>query len=141
MPTRDDIVKFTNEFFDLFWNLNLGARPEWSRCVPFTFGGARPQNKDIPSENMPGCYAFLHGDKVIYIGVGVKGMSPYLFSGIGIRIKARHDTYRREKKPDWAGRVTDLCTIAFPRDDERLPQFLAYALEQYLIWKCEPCEN
>lgn len=136
MLTEIHLKAATQEFFARHWNTaSCGGieSPEWS--TPWTLVGS------IPNTGKQGCYAFLVGNSVKYIGSGVaKGAGIYKECGLGARTahymrwakeKGRQDGQRvYEMKPQYCD-VTALLTIGFPSGYG----YLALAVEAFLIAK------
>jgi len=93
MVTSEDIKTATAEFFACHWNSERLARhklPQWSG--EYRFLGVRPEGRE-----MQGCYAFLEGEQVVYIGSAVsRGRPPYEEYGIGARLN-QYTTWDRDK--------------------------------------------
>ena len=83
--TLTNLVGLTKEFFAKHWNASLIGKeaPEW--CEPQEIRYGNP----LPNHNKQGCYAFVDGEKVVYIGVGTsRGGGRYRGHGIGKRFQA-----------------------------------------------------
>lgn len=141
-PTVFDLRQRTRIFLTRHWDPErLGApHPSWSK--PWRFQGG------IPNHKLPGCYALLKGDEVVYIGTGAgKGKLRYQGSGLGSRlqrycsrdftVKATDPAGRQYKPTARAPGITALATIGFhPRY-----WYLAPALEAFLIDRLHPKRN
>jgi hypothetical protein len=141
-PTVVSLKQQTRTFLRRHWDPELldAPHPSWSR--PWQFQGG------IPNHRLPGCYALLRGDKVIYIGSGTgKGKERYKGSGLGSRLQVYCSRDFSVKATDPAGRqykptarakgITALVTIGF---DARY-SYLADALEAFLIDRLHPEGN
>lgn len=146
MVTLEDIKSATTEFLARHWNSERLARhklPQWSG--EYGFLGVRPEARE-----MQGCYAFLEGEQVVYIGSAVsRGRPPYEECGIGARLN-QYTTWDRDKglvegkrayrmKHPSLQNVTSIVLIGFPSG----LGYLALALEAYLIsrFKSEGLKN
>lgn len=134
MLTQMRLKMATQEFFARHWNTVSCEgieSPEWS--APWALAGS------IPNTDKQGCYAFLAGDSVKYIGAGVaRGTGIYKECGLGART-ANYMRWAKEKglkdgqrvyemKPQYRD-VTALLTLGFPSGYG----YLALALEAFLI--------
>lgn len=140
MSSICDLKNISNEFFNLHWPLqkNSGPQPTWIRWEPFLRGSA-------PNYKLGGCYALFSREELIYVGVGVaKGRGSTLYHGISRRLSGhvlRIDRYENEfqfyKLTDKWTDATDIYTIGFSNEIE----YLALALEEFLIRKLSPIKN
>lgn len=129
-----DLISLTDEFFHLHWNFS-NTPPKWN--FSWDLIGS------LPNFELGGVYALFSDAKVIYIGVGNSlGDKRYRFHGLSRRMMSH--VYRnapkdsttnyvfREKWLDMG--VTNVATIGLPKEFN----YLAPALEEYLIWKLSP---
>ena len=142
MPTLYDLRATTEAFLDLHWPAGEG-RPEWSE--PWAFVGT------IPNQEAKGIYALVHGEAVVYIGVGAgRGSGQYKNAGLGSRLHRywrKHPTepltvsgetrYVPSKVWGDVTEATTIVTLGLPLDRF----YLAYALEPFLISKLKPERN
>jgi len=140
-PTVVDLKQRTRIFRDRHWDPErLGAAPSWSK--PWRFQGG------IPNHNLPGCYALLRGDELVYIGTGAgKGKLKYIGHGLGSRlhnycsrdftVKAKDLASRRYKPTARASGITAVATIGF----DAQYWYMASALEAFLIDRLHPARN
>ena len=132
-----ELLSATQDFFDHYWNPINGKAPEWSDIL-WKFDGTIPYNEN------GGCYALFHNDEIIYIGVGIsEGYGKYENCGLGHRLNRywqKNLTADKNRKympkSDWS-ELTGIRTIGFDRKDE----FIALALEAFLISKLKPKRN
>jgi len=102
------------------------------------------EGNSLPSQDRPGCYAFLSEEgNILYIGVGA-GRGPsdlYKDCGLGSRVfsylKTRANLPNIEFKSKRYKDCKKIATIGLHPDF----WYLAYALEQYLISKIKPKLN
>lgn len=137
MPSRDDLRIATGNFFDLHWGLDLDF-PEWD----FSWKFVGP----VPNYLFGGLYALFSDEKLLYVGLGAsRGGGIYQDRGISRRLLAHvlkpasHDEYMDYKLNDrWneAG-ANSVATLGFPAEYN----YLAPALEDYLIGRLNPIEN
>jgi hypothetical protein len=140
-PTVVDLKQRTRTFLARHWDPGrLGAAPSWSK--PWRFQGS------IPNHDLPGCYALLQGDEVVYIGAGAgKGKLRYIGHGLGSRLQnyfARDFTVKATDLGGWQYRptarapgITAVATIGF---GVRY-WYMAHALEAFLIDRLHPARN
>lgn len=142
MVTLDALHTRTTAFLDLHWPEGE-PRPEWS--APWRFVGT------IPNQELQGVYALVHGDDVVYVGVGA-GENPGRYEGAGLGNRL-HKYWRTDKDDprtaegesryvpsDVWGDVTEtpaIVTIGLPPGQAAL----AYELERYLIRELKPERN
>ena len=127
----------TLDFFTLHWGLT-DKHPQWD--FSWTWCNA------VPNYQLGGLYALFSGDKLLYIGLGAsKGGGIYKDRGISRRLLAHVLEIAPKNSPlsyvpqdRWKDLQVDLvATIGFPEDRN----YLACALEDYLIGKLSPPEN
>lgn len=140
MKTIRDLIEETDKFFELHWNKIHGEKPNWSDV--WKFEGPAP-NKDSP-----GCYAFLSGKEVVYIGSAInKNYGIYEDCSLGARINSyirwnREIPTATDKRiyklaEEWGDKKIDsLITIPFKKT-----RYLVLALETYLIINIQPYYN
>ena len=142
MASLESLHARTTAFLDLHWPEGE-PRPEWS--APWTFVGT------IPNQERQGVYALVHGEDVVYIGVGA-GENPGRYEGAGLGNRL-HNYWRRDSTDprtadgesryvpsDVWGEVTEtpaIVTIGFTPDRASL----ANGLEAYLIRELKPERN
>ncbi len=142
MVSLQDLHTRTTDFLVLHWPKGE-PQPEWS--APWTFVGT------IPNQELQGVYALVHGDDVVYVGVGA-GKNPGQYEGAGLG-RRLHNYWRRDTADprtaegesryvpsDVWGDVTEtpaIVTIGLPADRADL----AYELEAYLIRELKPERN
>lgn len=134
---KTDLVTSTDEFFSLHWNLEEAA-PTWD----FSWEFIGP----VPNYLLGGVYALLKNNEVVYIGLGTsKGGGIYKNRGLSRRLmshvtlsapkESMKDCVLRER---WASlKVDKIATIGFPVERN----YLAAALEEFLIGRLNPSEN
>lgn len=125
--TKANLIGLTKEFFAKHWNEALIGKkaPEW--CEPQEVKYGNP----LPNHDKQGCYAFVDGEAVAYIGVGTsRGGGLYRGHGIGKRFQAY------AKYVDGVYQIVDkrfvgckAMTIGFEVEEA----YLANALELFLI--------
>lgn len=126
----------TQKFFSLHWGLSDKA-PEWN----FSWNWCG----DVPNYQLGGLYAIFRNGSLLYVGLGAsKGAGIYKDRGISRRLlshviqicRTGASTYEPQER--WKTCQADLvATIGFPAEYN----YLACALEDYLIGKLNPPEN
>jgi hypothetical protein len=133
--TKNDLTAYTKRFFDTHWGIAFPP-PTWN----FSWDWVGP----IPNYQLGGLYALFVGEELVYIGLGAsRGGGRYQDSGISRRLGAHvyrvappGDKYVPRERWEQLG-VTMVATLGFLADYN----YLAPALEDYLIGKLSPCEN
>lgn len=134
-PDQKTLMEFTEEFFRKHWNKEeIGKEPpQWS--------GKYFLEGSIPNHDKQGCYAFVRGNKITYIGVGTaQGSGRYRGHGIGSRFQSymKVESEGKYSATDEKLKEADyLITIGF--DSEHA--YLANALELFLIGRVRPEHN
>lgn len=137
MPSRVHLDAETDKFFTLHWGLPLDT-PHWD--YSWTFCGP------VPNYLLGGLYALFAGESLVYVGLGAsRGGGIYQDRGISRRLiahvlrpssdKAVADYELAQRWVD-AG-VTKVATLGFPTEYN----YMALALEDYLIGKLSPSQN
>ena len=136
MANKTDLLKYTTQFFDLHWGLDVD-RPEWD--FSWDWNGA------VPNYLLGGVYALFNGDNLLYIGLGSsrgggiykdRGISRRLMSHVYLRTPNTETGYMPRERWEKLG-VNKVATIGFQQE----LNYLAPALEDYLIGKLNPEEN
>lgn len=137
MPNVTQLQEATTEFFNRYLAKDLNLSPVWSD--PKKMEGT---NGLAPNGDKSGCYAFLSGDEVLYIGVARSwNEGKYQKNAIDRRVRERLYV-----APDNTYRIRDDCrsegyesfvTIGLPDD----AFFLAASLEEYLLHVLKPVTN
>ena len=136
MNDKSQLSSETQYFFSRHWGLEDKA-PEWD----FSWKWDGP----VPNYKRGGLYAIFRLGELLYVGLGAskvggiyrdRGISRRLLSHV-IQI-SENDASVYEFQKRWAVLQADLvATIGFPADYN----YLACALEDYLIGKLNPPEN
>jgi hypothetical protein len=137
MPTVNDLERATDAFLELHWPSGT-SRPRWS-TEPWRFVGT------LRNGDARGCYAFLRGDTVTYVGLGA-GRNPGRYEGAGLgarlsrcwRYGGEKDAlgqrvYRRAEGYEDVDAIITIPLVEYP--------YLACALEAYLIRELTPERN
>lgn len=137
MPSRVHLNAETEKFFKLHWGLPSDV-PHWD--YSWTFSGP------VPNYLHGGLYALFAGESLVYVGLGAsRGGGIYQDRGISRRLIAHVLRPSSDKAvadyelaPRWvdAG-VTTVATLGFPAEYN----YMALALEDYLIGKLSPSQN
>lgn len=138
MATKDDLVKYTNQFFDAHWKAQEQP-PEWD--FSWQWKGA------VPNYQYGGVYALFRSEELIYIGLGnSRGTVRYAECGISRRLMSHvyviapdgsDVNYVPRERWDKNHAAIDLiATLGFSEFS-----YLSPALEDYLIGKINPPEN
>jgi len=140
MTNFTDLVNSTELFFGHHWPqqaVDFDVPPGWTPWSPFLYG-------PLPNYQCGGCYALFVEDDLVYVGLGVaKGGGASEHHGISRRLAGhvlRRDAQRGRgwyKTVDRWSAATALYTIGFTHQTE----YLAPALERFLIWKLDPPKN
>jgi hypothetical protein len=126
----DDLLPETQSFFDLHWVEGVEV-PVWKYKWDW--------NSSLPNCNLGGVYALLDGDgEIVYIGLGASAKG----SGLSVRIVSHVIKNNPDKTPEYIPQekwedIQDIATIGFPLEY----QYMALALEDYLINKLKPKRN
>ncbi len=137
MNDRNTLASETQKFFSLHWGMPDKA-PEWD--FSWNWCGA------VPNFKLGGLYAAFANDELVYVGLGAsKGGGIYKDRGISrrllahvIQISSGDKSKSYEPQDRWkAVGVDSIATIGFPAD----LNYLACALEDYLIGRLNPPEN
>lgn len=140
MNSLCELNQTTDEFLNRHWPASgdFGERPTWKSWEPFLRGC-------VPNNTLGGCYALFIAEKVIYIGKGAangRGSTDGIacrVTGHVLRIagyEAGTRTPLRKLTEKWKD-ITGICTIGFEKESE----YLAHALESFLIRELTPQEN
>lgn len=138
MTTIDDVVNYSNVFFEKHWDKSSPLQaPEW-KCNWQWVGS-------VPYHDMAGVYAlFEAAGNLVYVGLGAsRGGGIYNEHGISRRLLAHVIAPDPSKgrgfyKPkDKFADVTNIGAIGFPSEYS----YLAPALEDYLIGMLNPPQN
>lgn len=143
MPTIDQLKQATRDFFDKHWDIKSDKQPpEWSE--PWSFFHSVPFNEHR------GCYAQVNNGQVVYVGVALNsGLEGYKDHSLGARISNYWEVDKTKEKldgktyykpsPSLAKRGVDtIYTLGFPLGEQ---EYLAIALEHYLIQRLNPNDN
>lgn len=131
------LVSETEKFFSLHWRV-AEKIPEWD--FSWDWCGS------VPNYTLGGLYAIFSDQTLVYVGLGAsRGGGIYRDRGISRRLLAHviktssiEKSTSYEPKDRWkALGVDSIATIGFPAD----VNYLACALEDYLIGKLSPPEN
>lgn len=137
MASRQDLVKLTSDFFQAHWGQSEPI-PEWD----FSWGWTGP----VPSHDKGGIYALFRKEELLYIGLGnSRGSGIYSNRGISNRLLAHviqiappNSSATYEPRTRWQDLgVSTVGTLGFPHE----VNYLALALEDYLIARIDPPEN
>jgi hypothetical protein len=137
MPSKDELVCHTHEFFNKHWGFN-NTFPEWD----FSWNWCGP----VPNYLVGGVYALLKNNEILYIGLGnSRGGGIYQDRGISRRLMAHVtqsaptgssvDSVLRKRWIDLE--VDKVATLGFAQ----CQNYLAPALEDFLIGHLNPIEN
>ncbi len=140
----NELKSLTEEFFRRHWyKENEGPTiPQWSEYWKF--------DGELYNNTSHGCYAFLKGDEVCYIGMAMnKGLAGYATHSLGSRIsnywrvdkEISKSLGTRKYKPTenlQKGEITSIITLPFPVGHQ---EYLILALEVYLINRMQPVMN
>lgn len=137
MANRDELGNLTKEFFLRHWREEaLGAPPVWD--FSWELRGAAPNGR------LGGLYALSRAQELLYVGLGSsRGGGDYPDRGISRRLIAHvvrnaPDGNGYVLRPRWQGLGADsIGTLGFPQEFN----YLAPALEDYLIGRLNPLEN
>jgi len=137
MNDKQGLIQHTNDFFNLHWGFDSKA-PCWD--FSWNWCGA------VTNYHLGGLYALFNGENLIYIGLGSsRGGGLYQDRGISRRLMA-HVLRNAPKDMEvsyiprerWKKLGVDVvATLGFPEDKN----YLALALEDYLIGRTNPPEN
>ncbi|GMG88766.1 hypothetical protein [Biformimicrobium ophioploci] len=138
MPNKEELIKYTAEFFERHWPRDLELSPPvWD--IGWSWSGS------VPHHDKGGVYALFsaNGD-VLYVGLGISsGGGPYDQHGISRRLIAHVIATDKSKgrghyvpQDKWQD-VKDLGAVGFPAEYS----YLAAALEDFLIRKLAPSRN
>ena len=137
MDSKVQLCTETHNFFSRHWGLE-DKMPEWD--FSWEWCGS------VPNYKLGGLYAIFSGSKLLYVGLGAsKGGGIYKDCGISrrllahvIQISKKDASTSYEPRDRWKTLQVDLvATIGFPADHN----YLACALEDYLIGRLNPPEN
>ncbi len=137
MDDKELLSAQTLDFLSLHWGLN-DTPPQWDYSWTWC--------NSVPNYQLGGLYALFSGNKLLYIGLGAsKGGGIYKDRGISRRLLAHVLEIAPKDSPlsyvpqeRWRDLQVDLvATIGFPEN----VNYLACALEDYLIGKLSPPEN
>jgi hypothetical protein len=144
LPLRhwDQLVKWTADFFHKHWDKTKARAPTWKNGWDW--------KTSVPNHSKSGVYALFDSESnVIYIGVGISTGRKYSEHGINRRLFAHVIKRNAEKtgnqfvvKSKWETeneneKIVDIGSVGFEREDD----YLALALEAFLIKKLEPPKN
>lgn len=143
MPSIEQLKQATRNFFDKHWDLKSDKQPpEWSE--PWMFF------HEVPFNNHRGCYVHVTKEDVVYIGVALNsGIEGYKGHSLGARIrncwevdktKGKLDgkTYYKPSTSLMERGIDTIYTLGFPLGEQ---EYLAIALEHYLIQRLNPRDN
>ena len=132
----EDLIQATDAFFAMHWCPEHGIEPKWEGWDNFLYGS-------VPNYLYPGCYAIFSESGLVYIGLGAsKGSGRYPERGISRRLMGHVIRSNRELGRGWSEltetwkEASSIHTIGFKN-----AEYLAAALETYLIRKLEPSRN
>jgi len=143
MPSIEQLKQATRDFFDKHWDTNSGiVQPEWSE--PWMFF------HEVPFNNHRGCYVHVTKEDVVYIGVALNsGIEGYKDHSLGARIRNYWEVDKTKEKLDgktyykpstslMERGIDTIYTLGFPLGEQ---EYLAIALEHYLIQRLNPRDN
>jgi len=153
MNTRETLNRVTSAFFGAHWPGagNDNAWPCWVEYRHHSSGTYNTFCGEIPNHDLRGCYALFADSDLVYVGLGAsRGEGRYEKHGIGNRLMkhvvswdrkypARPGPERRyilQERWSQCG-VNSIYTIGLPQNID----YLACALEMFLITKTQPREN
>ncbi len=137
MSDQSRLVSENQRFFSLHWGMPERS-PEWD--FSWEWCGS------VPNYLLGGLYAIFSDQRLVYVGLGAsngggiyrdRGISRRLLSHV-LKINTNGGSTSYEPQDRWkAIGVDSIATIGFPAD----VNYLACALEDYLIGRLNPPEN
>lgn len=137
MNDQSRLVNETQRFFSLHWGVTEKT-PEWDFSWEW--------RDSVPNHLLGGLYAIFSSHELVYVGLGAsngggiyrdRGISRRLLAHV-IKISTTDSSRSYEPHDRWkAIGVDSIATIGFPAG----LNYLACALEDYLIGKLNPPEN